>query len=94
MGVARGRALLDLVMLGALSTWRRCDAEASMKPSTVLAAVFVVLVALLHLLRIVFGFDITVGSVAVPRWASGVAVLVLSAIAVGLWREHRDAFRP
>jgi hypothetical protein len=59
-----------------------------MKPFSVLAAIFFILVALLHLLRLLLGVPILVGSLAVPVWASVPAVLVPGLLAFGLWRER------
>ncbi|MBI1983271.1 MAG: hypothetical protein HYS61_03640 [Acidobacteria bacterium] len=61
-----------------------------MKPATVVTTIFLVLVAILHVLRLVFGVEVTVGGAVVPKWPSVLAILVPSALALGLWREHRS----
>jgi hypothetical protein len=54
----------------------------------VAAAIFG-LVAVGHGIRLVAGFDFVVGSLKVPMWASGIAVLVLGALSVWLVRLSR-----
>ncbi|MBA4378817.1 MAG: hypothetical protein C0395_09250 [Gemmatimonas sp.] len=60
-----------------------------MKPAVVVSAVFLMLVAFLHLLRLVFAVGITVGGTAVPMWASVLACVVPGGLAVWLWRSRR-----
>ena len=48
--------------------------------NAVTAALFLV-IAVLHLLRIVFGWHAQIGEVAVPMWASWLALLVSGALA-------------
>lgn len=59
-----------------------------MKPATGIAFIVVTLVALLHLLRLVMGVDVTVGGAVVPLWLSVVGALFFGGLAAGLWREH------
>lgn len=61
-----------------------------MKPFTSIAVVVFSLVALLQLLRVILGWDITVNGVLVPLWASIVACLVAASLAFMLWREGRS----
>ena len=60
-----------------------------MKPFTVIAAVFLGLLAALQLARLVLGWDVIVNGVPIPLWASGLASLVAAMLAVMLWREAR-----
>jgi hypothetical protein len=60
-----------------------------MKPATLIACVFLLIVALAHLLRLVLGVAVTVGTFAVPMWMSFVATLFPAALALWIWREHR-----
>ena len=63
-----------------------------MKPFTTIAVVVFSLVALLQLLRVVSGWEITVNGIAIPIWASVIAFVVAAALAVMLWREaHKSA---
>jgi len=58
-----------------------------MKPAILIAAVLLSLVAVAHLLRIIFGLAFIVGGVTISMWPSGVAVLVAGGVAFALWRE-------
>ena len=60
-----------------------------MKPFTTLAVVVLTLVALVQLLRMVMGWDVVIGGVHIPLWASLIAFVVAGALAVLVWREHR-----
>jgi len=63
-----------------------------MKPFNTVAVVVFSLVALLQLLRVLSGWEVTVNGVAIPSWASVVAFVVAAALAVMLWREaHQSA---
>jgi hypothetical protein len=60
-----------------------------MKPAAMLAALFLSLVALAHLLRLVFRVEVTVGGAAVPPWMSGAAFVFCAFLALALVREGR-----
>lgn len=60
-----------------------------MKPAALLATVFLSLVAVLHVLRLVFQVPFIVGDTEIPMWASVLAVVVPGALAVWLWREQQ-----
>ncbi len=60
-----------------------------MKPATLIATVFLGLVALAHLLRLVIGVEVTAGGVTIPLWLSAVACVFTGGLAVLLWREGR-----
>jgi len=62
-----------------------------MKPFTAIAVVVFSLVALLQLLRILSGWEITVNGIAIPIWASVIAFVVAAALATMLWREGRHS---
>ena len=61
-----------------------------MKPAALIATLFLSVVAVLHVLRLVFQVQVTAGSVTIPMWASVLAVLGPGALAVWLWREQRQ----
>ena len=48
------------------------------------------LVALGHLVRIFLGSVIVIGPLNVPRWASGIAVVVAGVLSVWLFRLSRE----
>jgi len=60
-----------------------------MKPASLVASLVFSLVALAHLLRLVFQTDVLVGGTVMPMWLSVVGLLVTGGLAVGLWREGR-----
>ena len=60
-----------------------------MKPFTAIAVVVFSLVALLQLLRVISGWEVTVNGFAIPMWASVIALVVAAALATMLWREAR-----
>ncbi len=60
-----------------------------MKPATLMATVLLASVSLAHLLRLVFGVQVTVADRLIPMWVSGVAFLVAGAAAWMLWRGAR-----
>ena len=60
-----------------------------MKPFTHLAIAVFGLVALLQLLRVVMGWEVSIAGVSIPPWASVVAVLLAATLAVMVHRELR-----
>ena len=60
-----------------------------MKPAALVAVLFLSVVALLHVLRLIFQVQITVGSTEIPMWASLLAVIGPGTLAVWLWKEQR-----
>ena len=60
-----------------------------MKTGTLLAMIFLVVFAVFHLLRLLFGMTIIIGGTTVPLWASILAFLVSGILAVMLWREGK-----
>jgi hypothetical protein len=60
-----------------------------MKPFTTIAAVIFALVALVHMLRVFSGWEVTVSGMAVPMWASVAGLVIAAGLAVMLLREVR-----
>ena len=60
-----------------------------MKPFTTIAIVVFSLVALLQLLRVALGWDITVNGILIPPWVSVVVCVVAATLAFKLRREMR-----
>lgn len=60
-----------------------------MKPFAALAVLVFSLVALLQLLRVFFGWQVTIDGWFIPLWASVIACLLAAALAFALWRETR-----
>ena len=61
-----------------------------MKPAALVAVLLLSVVALLHVLRLIFQVQITVGSTEIPMWASVFAVIGPGGLAVWLWKEQRE----
>ena len=59
-----------------------------MKPFTTAASVVFTLVALAQLLRVVLGWEVTVGGLLIPLWLSAIACLIAATLAVMVWREN------
>jgi hypothetical protein len=57
------------------------------KPFTTIAVVVFSLVALLQLLRFLSGWEVAVNGLLIPLWASGIAFVVATVLAVMLWFE-------
>jgi hypothetical protein len=55
-----------------------------------LAAAIFAIVAMLHLVRAVMGWEVAIGALAIPLWASWVATLAAGALA---WLGYRAARR-
>jgi hypothetical protein len=58
-----------------------------MKPFTTAALVIFALVAILHALRMLFGWSVTLNGTDIPMWVSVIAFVISAGLAVGLWRE-------
>ena len=59
------------------------------KPFTLVAVIVFSVVALLQLLRLLLGWEITINAITIPLWASGVAFVVAAGLAAMVWRERR-----
>jgi hypothetical protein len=59
------------------------------KPFTTVAVVFFALIAFVHLLRLLLGWEVTVNDMVVPKWASGPGLVITAGLALMLWREAR-----
>ena len=62
----------------------------SLKPFTTIAIVIFSLVAVLHVLRLIFGWEAVINGMSVPMWASVLAIIIAGGLAVMLWRESRQ----
>jgi len=60
-----------------------------MKPFTTIAVAVFSLVALLQLLRVIQGWEVTVNGFAIPLWASVIACIFAATLAYMLRREAR-----
>lgn len=60
-----------------------------MKPFTAATLVILALVAIVHVLRLLLGWSVTIDGTDIPMWVSAVAFVITAGLAVGLWRETR-----
>ena len=58
-----------------------------MKVGSFFAILLLTLVAVAHLLRLVFRVEVMAGGISIPMWVSIIACVVPALIAVMLWRE-------
>jgi hypothetical protein len=59
------------------------------KPFTTATAVILAIIAGVHLLRLLSGWQVTVGDLAIPVWWSAPAIVVFAGLAWMVWREMR-----
>jgi len=59
------------------------------KPFTTIAIVVFSLMAALHVLRLIFGWEAVIDGLVIPMWASVVGLIIAGGLAVMLWRESR-----
>ena len=57
------------------------------KPFTMLAVIIFVVVALLHVLRTVFQWEVTINKVQIPMWVSIMGAIVAGGLAMMVSRE-------
>jgi cbb3-type cytochrome oxidase subunit 3 len=60
-----------------------------MKPFTTIAILIFSLIAVAHLLRIVFAWEVIANGIPIPLWPSAVAAVISGVLAYMLWRENR-----
>ena len=58
------------------------------KPFTIAAVVIFAIVALMHVLRLLLGWDATIAGTGIPMWVSVAALVIAGGLAIGLWREN------
>jgi hypothetical protein len=59
------------------------------RPFTSLAALIFAVIALVHLLRVIYGWAVTIVGANVPTWTSVLGLVVAGVLAAGLWWESR-----
>ena len=60
-----------------------------MKRFTKISALLLAIVAILHLLRVIFNIEVTVDTLNVPMWISIVGFFVPAILSAGLWKESK-----
>jgi hypothetical protein len=59
------------------------------KPFTTVAVVFLAIIAVVHLLRLFLGWEVTVSGMVVPEWTSGPGFVLTAGLASMVRREAR-----
>ena len=57
------------------------------KPFTTIVVIVLSVIAFVHLIRLYFGWQITIGGAIVPMWVSAPGFLIASGLALMLWKE-------
>ena len=65
-----------------------------MKPASLVVAILLDLIAVLHVLRLVFHTDVIIGGWVLPMWVSGLGAVAATWLSVLVFREARQAREP
>jgi hypothetical protein len=57
------------------------------KPFTTFAIFIFAVMALIHVLRLLFGWEVTINGVVIPMWASVIGAIIAGILAVMVKRE-------
>ena len=63
------------------------------KPFTYLATIFLAIIAILHVARIVAGWEVVVGDWHVSRWINLLLAFVTGSLSFMLWKESHSSER-
>ena len=61
-----------------------------MKTGTFVSMIFLILVAIAHVLRVITQVEVVVSGYYVPMWMSYAAVILTAVLAAAMWNEHRS----
>ena len=61
-----------------------------MKPFTAIAIFIFGLIALLHILRLLYGWEVTINGIVIPMWASILGFIIAGGFVIMLWHESRQ----
>ena len=61
-----------------------------MKTGSFVAMIFLVLVAIAHILRVIWQVEVIAGGYYLPMWMSYAAVILTAVLAGAMWNEHRS----
>ena len=62
-----------------------------MKPASLLVAILLSIIAVVHILRLVFHTEVLIGGWVLPMWVSGVGAVAAAVLSVLVFREARSA---
>ena len=60
-----------------------------MNPASLLVAILLDIIAVVHLLRLVFHTEVIIGGWVLPMWVSGVGAVAATVLSVLVFREAR-----
>lgn len=60
-----------------------------MMPFSAFASFLLGLIAIAHLVRVIFGWTVSVNAIAIPMWPSVAIFIGLGLLSVLIWREAR-----
>ena len=60
-----------------------------MKTFSTIAVILFGLIAVVHVVRLIVGFQVIIGSHTVPIWASMVGAVVFAFLSYALWKEAK-----
>lgn len=60
-----------------------------MKPFSKIAVAVFSIMAIVHFLRLLAGWEVTVSGFVVPVWWSGIGLVITAGLALMVWRESR-----
>lgn len=58
-----------------------------MKPFSKIASILMAVIALIHLLRLIVHWKVTISEYEVPLWASILGIIIGMTLSIGLWKE-------
>jgi hypothetical protein len=61
-----------------------------MKPFTTIAVAFLILIAIVHLLRLFAGWEVIVAGFVIPVWWSAFGLVIPGWLALMVWREAHE----
>lgn len=61
-----------------------------MKLFSVFGVIIFALIAVAHLLRVIFQVEVLIEGESVPMWVSIAGIIIAGALAIGIWREVKE----
>jgi hypothetical protein len=61
-----------------------------MKSFSVFGVIVFALVAIAHLLRVIFQVEVIIGGRQISMWTSVAGFIIAAALAIGIWREVKE----
>lgn len=59
------------------------------KPFTTIGSLVFLVIAFIHLVRLYFGWEVIINGMIIPLWISVPGFLIMSGLALMLWKESR-----